>query len=172
VGGGGNTGPTGPNGVGVPTGGSAGYVLTKVNGTNYNTIWSAPSGGSAKWGLLKVPSAATNFSFGTAVYSGTSDFTFTATGTPNDLTTFTLGLANPSLPLIFTNAYCYSSTAGYINVQRQFGPNSGTSSATLVVNSSFTALTFTNMNKTNFPYTANDNAGNGYCLYLYIYLLS
>jgi hypothetical protein len=32
-------GPTGPAGPGVPTGGSAGQVLSKVDGTNYNTGW-------------------------------------------------------------------------------------------------------------------------------------
>lgn len=31
---------------GMPTGGTAGQVLTKIDGTNYNAQWSAPSGGS------------------------------------------------------------------------------------------------------------------------------
>jgi hypothetical protein len=37
----GATGPAGSNGVGVPTGGSAGQLLSKINGTNYNTQWSS-----------------------------------------------------------------------------------------------------------------------------------
>ena len=41
----GATGPTGPAGPGVPAGGTAGQVLTKVNGTDYNTQWATPSGG-------------------------------------------------------------------------------------------------------------------------------
>jgi hypothetical protein len=43
----GDTGPTGPAGTGVPTGGATGQVLTKNSGTNYDTIWSTPSGGGA-----------------------------------------------------------------------------------------------------------------------------
>lgn len=43
----GDQGDQGPAGEGVPTGGTAGQVLTKVDGTNYNTQWSTltiPSG--------------------------------------------------------------------------------------------------------------------------------
>lgn len=43
----GDQGAQGPAGEGVPTGGTAGQVLTKVDGTNYNTQWSTltiPSG--------------------------------------------------------------------------------------------------------------------------------
>jgi hypothetical protein len=35
----GQNGTNGQNGVGVPVGGSAGQVLAKINGTNYNTEW-------------------------------------------------------------------------------------------------------------------------------------
>lgn len=38
----GPTGATGPAGPGVPTGGTAGQFLTKINGTNYNTQWTSP----------------------------------------------------------------------------------------------------------------------------------
>ena len=41
----GATGATGPAGPGVPTGGTAGQVLAKVDGTDYNTEWITPSGG-------------------------------------------------------------------------------------------------------------------------------
>src|SRR5215469_1951509 len=42
-------GPAGPAGVGVPAGGSAGQVLEKASGTDYDTIWStvAVSGGAS-----------------------------------------------------------------------------------------------------------------------------
>lgn len=33
-------------GVGVPAGGTTGQVLTKASGTNYDTAWTTPSGGS------------------------------------------------------------------------------------------------------------------------------
>lgn len=41
----GDTGNTGPAGPGVAAGGSAGQVLSKVDGTNYNTQWVTPSAG-------------------------------------------------------------------------------------------------------------------------------
>jgi hypothetical protein len=47
----GATGATGPagsngtNGVGVPIGGTTGQVLSKIDGTDYNTQWVTPSGG-------------------------------------------------------------------------------------------------------------------------------
>ena len=37
----------GTNGQGVPTGGTTGQVLAKVNGTDYNTHWVTPSASSA-----------------------------------------------------------------------------------------------------------------------------
>ena len=43
----GQTGATGPAGPGVPSGGTAGQILAKINGTDYNTEWiDAPSGGN------------------------------------------------------------------------------------------------------------------------------
>jgi len=37
--------PKGDTGAGVPTGGNANEVLAKIDGTDYNTQWAAPSGG-------------------------------------------------------------------------------------------------------------------------------
>ena len=42
-------GPQGPAGPGVPAGGTAGQVLTKVDGTDYNTEWKDPAGGHVEW---------------------------------------------------------------------------------------------------------------------------
>src|SRR4051812_44987659 len=39
----GATGPAGANGVGVPTGGTAGQVLAKINSTDFNTTWVTPT---------------------------------------------------------------------------------------------------------------------------------
>ncbi|MGU3389179.1 hypothetical protein [Sphingomonas sp. M1A8_2b] len=48
----GTNGTNGTNGQGVPTGGAAGQVLSKVNATDYNTTWVTPaSSGSAANGL-------------------------------------------------------------------------------------------------------------------------
>ena len=41
----GEIGPVGPQGPGVPVGGTAGQVLTKVDGTDYNTEWSNGAAG-------------------------------------------------------------------------------------------------------------------------------
>ncbi|MCU0351793.1 MAG: hypothetical protein MUF43_13350 [Flavobacterium sp.] len=41
----GTNGASGANGQGVPTGGDAGQVLAKVDGTDYNTQWVTPSAG-------------------------------------------------------------------------------------------------------------------------------
>lgn len=50
----GATGAAGSNGAGVPTGGTTGQILSKINGTNYNTQWiDAPTGG----GVATISSA-------------------------------------------------------------------------------------------------------------------
>ena len=51
----GATGATGAAGQGVPTGGTAGQVLTKINATDYNTQWTTPSVGTAP--VTQVPNA-------------------------------------------------------------------------------------------------------------------
>ena len=43
----GATGPQGPAGQGVPAGGSTNQVLSKIDGTDYNTQWVAQSGGGS-----------------------------------------------------------------------------------------------------------------------------
>lgn len=43
----GATGSTGASGQGVPTGGSSGQILSKIDGTNYNTQWINAGGGAA-----------------------------------------------------------------------------------------------------------------------------
>ena len=53
----GDQGAQGPAGEGVPTGGTAGQVLTKVDGTNYNTQWSTltiPSGAQLMTGTKQT----------------------------------------------------------------------------------------------------------------------
>lgn len=43
----GSDGATGPAGPGVPSGGTAGQVLSKVDGTDFNTAWTTPGGGAS-----------------------------------------------------------------------------------------------------------------------------
>jgi len=47
----GTNGTNGANGQGVPSGGAAGQVLSKVNATDYNTAWVTPEGGGTTGGL-------------------------------------------------------------------------------------------------------------------------
>jgi hypothetical protein len=53
-------GAAGQNGQGIPTGGTAGQVLTKVDGTDYNTQWSTPQSGGGN-PIYRVTNAATYF---------------------------------------------------------------------------------------------------------------
>lgn len=48
----GETGPQGPAGVGVPTGGTTGQVLVKKSNSNYDTEWKDASGGSSTSNVL------------------------------------------------------------------------------------------------------------------------
>ena len=65
----------------------------------------------------------------------------------------------------------YSTTAGYIDVQRQFGVQTGTGAAGISINAGLTTITFTNLTKaSNFP--ANGNDGSGYALYILFQILN
>ena len=59
-------GANGANGQGVPTGGTAGQVLSKVDGTDYNTQWINPpsGGGGVKVATDNVTSSSTSFGYG------------------------------------------------------------------------------------------------------------
>jgi hypothetical protein len=72
----GDTGAQGPAGQGVPVGGTAGQVLAKVDGTDYNAEWVTPSGGgSDPWTFVKLESDFTNDTTGLNFVTG---MTFTA----------------------------------------------------------------------------------------------
>ena len=109
----GNTGPTGATGPGVAAGGTAGQVLAKINGTDYNTEWIAPpvSGAPAADGIisglgitisnLTVTIAAGSWRISETVYSLIS---------PTNITLATADSINTRIDLI------YADTTGYINV--------------------------------------------------------
>lgn len=112
--------------------------------------------------LIKVPKAAMNFDFSKATSNLPTSFGTLAPGGA-DASTFTINLNSkytPSnLPQFLVTAYVYSSTAGYIHVQRQFGTQSGTAAAGIMIDIPVRKITFTNITKANFPYTANDSTG-------------
>jgi hypothetical protein len=65
----------GPAGPGVPTGGTTGQVLSKVNGTDYNTHWVTPITNA-----VTSITAGTNLTGGTITTSGTIALSATPTG--------------------------------------------------------------------------------------------
>jgi len=158
------TGATGPTGLGST--GPTGLGATGPTGP-------PSAGGGSVIGVLKVPSAAGNFNFSTAVSTLPSSFgTYVVGG--SDASTFSITLdasyTTSNLPLFVVTGYVYSSAAGYINVQRQFGTNSGTSAAGVSLTTTVTTLTFANVTKANFPYTVNDTQG--YALYIIFQILN
>lgn len=85
----GSTGATGPAGQGVPTGGTSGQVLSKIDSTDYHTHWVLSSGGSSANYAPVGFSANPNF----LVASSTSPQTFGMTLTGN-VTSSTLDTTN------------------------------------------------------------------------------
>ncbi|MDD2815569.1 MAG: hypothetical protein PHP00_07490, partial [Thiotrichaceae bacterium] len=71
----GAAGTNGTNGQGVPTGGTAGQVLSKVNATDYNTQWVTPSSGS---GTVTSVASGTGLTGGPITTSGTLSLANTA----------------------------------------------------------------------------------------------
>ena len=163
-----NTGPTGFTGFTGFTGANGSATLTGSTGTT------GPAGSGVTLGSIRVPASTANFNFSAAVSTLPSSFGTFNPGTSTDAITFTITLnvayTPTNLPVYMVTAYIYSATAGYVNCQRQFGTQSGVGSAYITTNSSVRTLTFNYINKTNFPYTAND--ANGYALYIYIQVLN
>jgi len=162
----GATGSTGPQGE---PGGPTGY-----RGPTGDPGPPGSSGSGGKYGVIKVPSSTANFNFTLATSSLPSSFGTFNSGSATDAITFTItlnGTYSPSnLPFYNLTAYVYSTTAGYINCQRQLGAQSGVAAASITMNASVTTITFNYINKTNFPYTSNDS--NGYALYICFNILN
>jgi hypothetical protein len=123
--------------------------------------------------LIKVPAARINFDFSKAVSTLPASFgTFVLGGA--DASTFTINLAPKytpdNLPQFLATGYVYSTTAGYIQVQRQFGVHAAVAAAGIAIDAAVKKITFTNLTKVNFPYTANDSKG--YALYIAFQILN
>lgn len=145
-------------------------------------------GEDATLGYIKVPSGTMNFNFAKAVSTLPPTFGTLVPGGA-DSSTFTINLAptySPAnLPAVIVTGYVYSTTAGYINVQRQFGLQSGTAGAIMAIDPAVKRMTFSQITKPNFPYTANDAsppptasvapgtpAATGYALYIIFKILN
>ena len=88
----GPTGATGPAGTGVPTGGTAGQVLAKIDGTNYNTQWVDAASGTPNYAVT-AGTAYFATTAGTVVYAQTSGTAATISGsiTKSQVSDFTSG---------------------------------------------------------------------------------
>jgi hypothetical protein len=164
----GTTGFTGVNGINGVTGASGTTGVTGPAGSASLTgATGSPGAPGGQFGILKIPAASINFNFSQVVSTLPSSFGAFNLG-PSDGSSFTItlnGSYNTSnLPFYSVTAYVFSSTAGYINCQRQFGTQTGVASAYITMNSAVTTITFNYITKTNFPYTVNDV--NGYALYI------
>jgi len=169
-----NTGATGTQGSNGPVGppgpqGIPGYA------TNTGATGPPGLGGSGvKYGIIKVPSSTANFNFTLANSTLPSSFGTYNPGSATDTTTFSITLNSSysptNLPFYMLTAYVYSTTAGYVNCQRQLGAQSGVAAASITINASVTTITFNYINKTNFPYTSNDSSG--YALYICFNILN
>lgn len=103
----GETGPQGPagvpgaNGQGVPTGGTTGQVLAKVDGTDYNTQWVTPSAAASAYPNIElnirnnISQSITSLGNGTSAnqitFSGSSSNTTLTGGNTWNGNTFTVG---------------------------------------------------------------------------------
>lgn len=60
-------GAVGPAGQGVPTGGTAGQVLRKIDGTDYNTEWATPAAAANRYVNVALSDMTTDLTTGTGV---------------------------------------------------------------------------------------------------------
>ena len=123
--------------------------------------------------LIKVPAAKINFDFSKAVSTLPATFGTFVPGSPDD-SKFTINLNSKytpdNLPQFLATGYIYSSTAGYINVQRQFGIHGAVAAAGIAIDTPVKVIKFTNITKMNFPYTSNDSKG--FALYIVFQILN
>ena len=117
------TGPAGPQGMqgfGVPQGGTTGQILTKVDGTNYNTQWTTPvmnAGGVASLELFAtstIPQTNRPFAYGRYTFAFNTVITGVSASAWTANNTFTVptgkgGLYNISLSMVENDFGAFSS---------------------------------------------------------------
>ena len=140
-----------PMGPGVPPMGPAASLVPPQGQTAMSPTY-----------LIKVPAAKTNFDFSKAKSNLPASFGGFVPGGPDD-SKFTINLSPKytpdNLPQFLVTGYVYSSTAGYIQVQRQFGVHAAVAAAGIAIDPAVKKIIFTNITKSNFPYTENDSRG-------------
>ncbi len=117
------TGPSGPQGMqgfGVPQGGTTGQILTKVDGTNYNTQWTTPvmnAGGVASLELFAtstIPQTNRPFAYGRYTFAFNTVITGVSASAWTANNTFTVptgkgGLYNINLSMVENDFGAFSS---------------------------------------------------------------
>ena len=138
---------------------------------------------AATTGVIKIPAGkkGTGFDFSNALSSlpatfGTLEMNISSSSTTtlsSDPSEFTINLASKysraNMPAFFITGYIYTAppnrSARYLNVQRQFGVQTGTAAAEISIDSAVKKMNIKYLLKAgNFPYTGND--GDGYALYI------
>lgn len=127
----GDSGADGPAGQGVPTGGTTGQVLAKIDGTNYNTEWVDQSGGAGVTdgdkGDITVSSSGTTWTIDNNAVTlakmadmATSSLIYRKTGGTGDPEVNTLATLKTDLGLTGTNSGDQTSIVGITGTKSQF----------------------------------------------------
>lgn len=137
----GATGPAGAPGVGVPTGGTTGQVLSKASGTDYDTEWTTPEPGGVQdvqvngvsvldaQGVANVPVADLN-TFGTVKVSTIVKFDSNNRLVLTGATDAQIKNENTSFPLLAAKA----SSAAFYGLAKAAGDSTQSSSSNAVGN--------------------------------------
>ena len=126
-----DSGADGPAGQGVPTGGTTGQVLAKIDGTNYNTEWVDQSGGAGVTdgdkGDITVSSSGTTWTIDNNAVTlakmadmATSSLIYRKTGGTGDPEVNTLATLKTDLGLTGTNSGDQTSIVGITGTKSQF----------------------------------------------------
>ena len=179
------TGPTGPTGSAGwkgftgPTGGT-GYTGEPGTAAQGATGATGPSALGSLYGIVAVPlGTTTDYNFSTAASTLPSSFGTFLPGL-DDASSCTIRLSlsynSSNLPIFFVTGYIY--TGSYINVQRQFGMQTGVTQAggniliDIGIASPPNTLTLTNLSRLPQFFPANTNDGFGYALYIVFQILN
>lgn len=107
-------GPTGPAGPGVAAGGTAGQVLSKVDGTDYNTQWINPPSGIEWESKDPATFSASDITSGKDFY-----FKFGMSSSPSTYFTSTISTVKyrqGSTPTIFARGICITGTTYHVTL--------------------------------------------------------
>ena len=177
----GSTGPSGPTGPQGQTGdtGPTGYTGQPGASPVGPSGPEGPAPLGALYGVIAAPLGATSYDFSTAISTLPLSFGTLVAGLSDASSCAILlngAYGTGNLPVFYVTGYIY--TGSYINVQRQFGMQTGVTQvgANIITNIGvsppFNTVVITNLARTAqfFPATTNDV--NGYALYMVFQILN